>query len=278
MCRRGSRCSAAARESLQKAARAFEQEQTPENTQALREARKQYAGTAEGIRKLREQNRHDLADKYSRERKQMLANLKEEDARFRKFSASLKDVDEEWLGDRNLRPDLKNPVVRKAFTLAVLAHKDVRRKSGEPYINHPLRTAKHLERLGYGVDVIATAVLHDAVEDSDLTLDDLRRHGFSERIVAAVDSVTKRPGEEYGQAVLRASQNPIGQLVKLADNLDNSSEEQLKPFSEEKRAKQIRKYSPARGVLIRAIYGMGTYTREAAVDGVILRPNVPSAA
>jgi (p)ppGpp synthase/HD superfamily hydrolase len=65
------------------------------------------------------------------------------------------------------------------------------------------------------------AILHDVVEDSDITLQDLRREGFSEEIVTAVDCLTKREGEPYAQLIARAKVNPTAKAVKLADLRDN---------------------------------------------------------
>lgn len=166
-----------------------------------------------------------------------------------KFSEEYGD---RWLGDYDV--DLNHPVVAKAFLVAIKAHKGVERISGEPYINHPLRCAQRLQRAGFNHEVVAVAVLHDAVEDSDLTLDDLRNMGFNERIVSGVDSVTKREGESYPDAVLRASQHPLGRLVKLADNLDNSSEEQLAPLEPARQIRARAKYEGARAVLLKSIF------------------------
>jgi hypothetical protein len=167
----------------------------------------------------------------------------------------LDGMDPQWLGDEKYRPDVSHPMVAMAYTIAVKAHAGTSRKSGEPYLNHPLRVAKKIQDAGFPPEVVAIALMHDAVEDSDLTLADLRAFGFSPRIVSGIDSVTKRGGETYPEAVARASAHPDGRLVKLSDNLDNSSPEQLLPFSEEKRQKQIRKYEPARVTLLRAITG-----------------------
>lgn len=149
-----------------------------------------------------------------------------------------------WLGELSI--DLSNALVAKAFAIAVKAHQGTDRINGEPYINHPLRVAKRLQDNGFNEEVVIVAILHDAVEDSDLTLGDLRRFGFNERIVSGVDSVTKRAGEGYPDAVSRASKHPIGRLVKLSDNLDNSSESQIQPLSPERQARAIAKYTPAR--------------------------------
>jgi hypothetical protein len=66
------------------------------------------------------------------------------------------------------------------------------------------------------------AVLHDVVEDCGVSLDDLRKEGFSEEVLSAIESVTKVPGESYEDFVDRAAQNPIGRVVKLADLEENS--------------------------------------------------------
>lgn len=160
----------------------------------------------------------------------------------------------EWTGDTDgIGFEINSPLVAKAYAIAVKAHAGVKRKSGEVYLNHPLRVARKLQAAGFNHEVVAVALLHDAVEDSDLTLADLKRYGFSERVVSGVDSVTKREGEDYKDAIQRARQHPIGRLCKLADNLDNSSDEQLAPFTPERQQKQRAKYGPARVVLIRSI-------------------------
>ncbi|MBC9706045.1 MAG: HD domain-containing protein [Enterococcus sp.] len=157
----------------------------------------------------------------------------------------------EWLGDvKGIGLKINSPLVAKSYALAVKYHAGIKRKSGEPYVNHPIRVARRLQEAGYNNEIISVALLHDTVEDSELTLGHLRKLGYNERILAGIDSVTKREGETYPMAIERARRNPLGRLVKLSDNLDNSSEEQLKPFSEEKRAIQRAKYEPARERLI----------------------------
>lgn len=160
----------------------------------------------------------------------------------------------DWVGDvEGIGLLINSPLIAKSYALAVKAHAGVRRSSQEVYLNHPLRVARALQEAGFNHEVIAVALLHDAVEDSDMTLGTLRRHGFSERIISGVDSVTKRDGETYESAIERASAHPIGRLVKLSDNLDNSSDEQLAPFSPQKQEKQRAKYIPARAKLKRSI-------------------------
>ncbi|MDY0024459.1 MAG: HD domain-containing protein, partial [Lentimicrobium sp.] len=82
-------------------------------------------------------------------------------------------------------------LVRKAFNLAVTAHKDMRRKSGEPYIYHPLEVARIVAgEIGLGETSIIGALLHDVVEDTDYTIDDIRRM-FGDKIASIIDGLTK---------------------------------------------------------------------------------------
>ncbi len=105
----------------------------------------------------------------------------------------------------------------RAATVATRAHHGQKRKDGTPYIAHPVRVAIRCEdRLAKVV-----ALLHDVIEDCDVTLMDLREAGFTEDVIAAVDSVTKRAGETYMKFVERARDNEIGKQVKIADIADN---------------------------------------------------------
>ena len=89
-----------------------------------------------------------------------------------------------------LKPGDKN-LVRIAFEMAAEAHKTMRRKSGEPYILHPIAVAKIcVEEIGLGVRSTICALLHDTVEDTDVTLDDIKRE-FGEEISKIVDGLTK---------------------------------------------------------------------------------------
>ncbi len=108
--------------------------------------------------------------------------------------------------------------INDAIIFASAAHEGQLDKAGEPYILHPLRV---MLKLTTDEERIA-AVLHDAVEDCEwVTLDFLRAKGFSESVIEAIDSVTKRDGEDYDSFVQRAAANPIGRRVKLADLEDN---------------------------------------------------------
>ena len=104
-----------------------------------------------------------------------------------------------------------------AIALAVEAHRGQREKAGQPYILHVLRVMFRLD----GEAERIVAVLHDVVEDTGRTFDDLRRLGYPDEVLAALECVTKREGESYDQFVARAASNPIARRVKLADLEDN---------------------------------------------------------
>ena len=110
----------------------------------------------------------------------------------------------------------------RAIEIAVSAHKDQVDKGGNPYILHPLRVMMSLETNEERI----VGVLHDVIEDSDWTPEDLAKEGFSDEIIEAVNSVTKTGSEHgteegYFRFVERAKQNPIGANVKIADLRDN---------------------------------------------------------
>lgn len=132
-----------------------------------------------------------------------------------------------------------------ALILAADKHRGQRDKAGAPYILHPLRV---MHSLGFDAttEERIAAALHDVVEDSDVTLDELRRRGFSEAVVRAVDSLTKRPEEEqdYFAAIRRAGADPIGRKVKIADLTDNLDLSRMKSPSERDHAR-IERYRKA---------------------------------
>jgi hypothetical protein len=111
--------------------------------------------------------------------------------------------------------------LEKAIAIAAEAHAGQIDKAGQPYILHPLRVMLLLTALEDRV----VGVLHDVVEDGGeaCSLDRLREEGFSETILAAIDSITKRPEEEddYDAFIRRAAKHPVGRRVKLADLEDN---------------------------------------------------------
>lgn len=108
--------------------------------------------------------------------------------------------------------------LERAIVIAATAHAGQVDKGGAPYILHPLKVMLRMSSLEERI----VAVLHDVVEDCGISLEDLRKEGFSEAVLSAIESVTKVPGESYEDFVERAAQNPIGRVVKLADLEENS--------------------------------------------------------
>ena len=108
--------------------------------------------------------------------------------------------------------------LERAIAIAATAHAGQVDKGGAPYILHPLKVMLRMSSLEERI----VAVLHDVVEDCGISLEDLRKEGFSEEVLSAIESVTKVPGESYEDFVERAAQNPIGRVVKLADLEENS--------------------------------------------------------
>lgn len=105
------------------------------------------------------------------------------------------------------------PTLERAIELAVAAHRGQTDKAGRPYILHPLWLMQQFEDM----DAMMVAVLHDAVEDSSLTLAALSAEGFDPAIVEAVDAMTNRESESYDDYISRVQANPIALRVKLAD-------------------------------------------------------------
>lgn len=134
------------------------------------------------------------------------------------------------------------PDLERAIALAVKEHANQTDKAGEPYILHPLRVMFSLN----SEDERIVAVLHDVVEDSELTFGDLRSSGFSETVIKALKAVTKLPEEEgtdegYQAFVERAGKNSIGRKVKMADLRDNLDVRRLEKISE-KDTRRMNKY------------------------------------
>lgn len=129
-------------------------------------------------------------------------------------------------------------LVEKAIGIAVTAHRGQRDKSGAPYILHPLRLMSRMETDAERI----VAVLHDVIEDTNVTADDLRREGFTEEVLDALACVTKTHEEEsYAAFIRRAAANPIARRVKLADLEDNLDARRLGEVTD-KDAKRMTKY------------------------------------
>ena len=134
--------------------------------------------------------------------------------------------------------------LERAIAIAATAHEGQVDKGGSPYILHPLKVMLRVNTLEERI----VAVLHDVVEDCGVSLDDLRKEGFSEAVLMAIESVTKVPGESYETFVERAAQNPIGRVVKLADLEENSDLTRIAQPSWED-LERVEKYRRAIGVL-----------------------------
>ncbi|MCK6617834.1 MAG: RelA/SpoT family protein [Cyclobacteriaceae bacterium] len=135
---------------------------------------------------------------------------------------------------RKAKPVLKEGdarLIKKAFTMALEAHKEMRRKSGEPYIFHPLAVAQIcVEEIGLGTTSIISALLHDVVEDTDLELTDIERM-FGKKVARIIDGLTKVSGvfeygtsqqaENFRKMLFTLSEDVRVILIKLADRLHN---------------------------------------------------------
>ncbi|GGG61312.1 HD domain-containing protein [Paenibacillus radicis (ex Gao et al. 2016)] len=130
--------------------------------------------------------------------------------------------------------------IETAISIALQAHKGQTDKGGMPYILHPLAV---MNRVSAMEEKIA-AVLHDVVEDSDVTLEQLRQLGFSAEIVEAVQGLTKQEGESYDAFVARAAANPISKRVKIADIQENMDLSRIKEPSAED-LQRLEKYRAA---------------------------------
>lgn len=107
--------------------------------------------------------------------------------------------------------------VVSALELATAAHHGQVDKAGVDYINHPIKVAESLNT----EEEQTVALLHDVVEDTEITLDDLRGRGFSDSVVKAVDCLTRRRGEPRDAYLQRIAGNPLAVVVKLADLTHN---------------------------------------------------------
>ena len=135
--------------------------------------------------------------------------------------------------------------LEKAIRIAAQAHEGQRDKAGAPYILHPLRV---MMKMATEAEQI-TAVLHDVVEDTDWTMEGLQDEGFHGEILAALDCLTRRDSEEYGDFIKRVKLNPLAVKVKIADFEDNMDGSRLKEVTEAD-ATRFEKYKLALRILV----------------------------
>ncbi len=174
----------------------------------------------------------------------------------------------------------QNKLIRKAFDIALDAHKDQRRKSGEPYIYHPIAVAKIVaEEIGLGATSIACALLHDVIEDSEYNYDDLKKI-FGEKIADIVNGLTKISimnhqnisiqSENYRKLLLTLSQDFRVILIKIADRLHNMRTlESMAPDKQKKIASEtVYIYAPL-------AHRLGLYNLKSELEDLSLKYNNP---
>jgi len=167
-------------------------------------------------------------------------------------------------------------LLRTAFEMAAEAHKTMRRKSGEPYILHPLAVAKIcVEEIGLGIRSTICALLHDTVEDTDVTLEDVQRE-FGPEIVKIVDGLTKissvmdantsQQAENFKKILLTLTDDPRVILIKLADRLHN-----MRTMDSMKREKQLKISSETVYVYAPLAHRMGLYNIKTEMEDLAMK-------
>jgi len=171
-------------------------------------------------------------------------------------------------GDRRL--------LRLAFEMAAEAHKTMRRKSGEPYILHPLAVAKIcVEEIGLGVRSCICALLHDTVEDTDVTIEDVRNE-FGPEIAKIVDGLTKisnvidvnasAQAENFKKILFTLTDDPRVILIKLADRLHN-----MRTMDSMKREKQLKISSETVFIFAPLAHRMGLYSIKTELEDLAMK-------
>ncbi|MEZ4791446.1 MAG: bifunctional (p)ppGpp synthetase/guanosine-3',5'-bis(diphosphate) 3'-pyrophosphohydrolase [Flavobacteriales bacterium] len=181
---------------------------------------------------------------------------------------------------RGERSTEDNRMIRKAFNIAVEAHKDQRRKSGEPYIYHPIAVARICaEEIGLGTTSVVAALMHDTVEDTDLTLDDVRDL-FGPTVATIIDGLTKISGMQFGTDSIQAenfrkvlmtlAQDVRVILVKLADRLHN-----MRTLDSMARDKQLKIASETLFLYAPLAHRLGLYNIKSELEDLALKFKEP---
>ncbi len=180
---------------------------------------------------------------------------------------------------RRAKPFLKDndaKIIKKAFNTSMDAHKDMRRKSGEPYIYHPLAVAQiAVEEIGLGTTSIVSALLHDVVEDTDATIEDMERE-FGPKVATIIDGLTKISGvfeygtsqqaENFRKMLLTLSEDVRVILIKLADRLHN-----MRTLESMPREKQLRTASETIYLYAPLAHRLGLYAIKSELEDLNLR-------
>jgi GTP diphosphokinase / guanosine-3',5'-bis(diphosphate) 3'-diphosphatase len=186
---------------------------------------------------------------------------------------------------KSLRPKLKKgdkELVRQAFEMAAEAHKTMRRKSGEPYIIHPIAVAMIcVEEIGLGVRSTICALLHDTVEDTDISLEDVEREFGIEiakivdgltKISSVIDTNTSQQAENFKKILLTLTDDPRVILIKLADRLHN-----MRTLDSMKREKQLKIASETVWVYAPLAHRMGLYNIKTELEDLSMKYLEPDA-
>jgi len=180
---------------------------------------------------------------------------------------------------RVLKPKLKpgdKELLRRSFEMSVDAHKTMRRKSGEPYIFHPLAVSRIcVEEIGLGVRSTICSLLHDTVEDTDVTLEDVERE-FGSEIARIIDGLTKisnvvdnnssQQAENFKKILLTLTDDPRVILIKLADRLHN-----MRTLDSMKREKQLKVSSETVYVYAPLAHRMGLYSVKTEMEDLAMK-------
>lgn len=180
----------------------------------------------------------------------------------------------------NVRTKKDKERVRKAFNVAMEAHKDMRRKSGEPYIYHPIEVATIVaSEIGLGTTSIICALLHDTVEDTDINLDDIGRI-FGDKEKAIIDGLTKISGvvghnvslqaENFRKILLTLSDDVRVILIKLADRLHN-----MRTLDVMRRDKQLKIASETLFLFAPLAHRLGLYSIKMELEDLALKYTEP---
>ena len=167
-------------------------------------------------------------------------------------------------------------LIKKAFNVSLEAHRDMRRKSGEPYIYHPLEVALVcVEEIGLGTTSIISALLHDVVEDTDWELEDIERE-FGSKVMTIIDGLTKISGVfEYGSSqqaenfrkmLLTLSDDVRVILIKLADRLNN-----MRTLASMPRHKQLKIASETMYLYAPLAHRLGLYSIKSELEDLYLK-------
>ncbi|HRH67081.1 MAG TPA: bifunctional (p)ppGpp synthetase/guanosine-3',5'-bis(diphosphate) 3'-pyrophosphohydrolase [Bacteroidia bacterium] len=184
---------------------------------------------------------------------------------------------------RALRPSLgkgDKKMIRLAFDMALEAHKDMRRKTGEPYILHPLAVAQICaEEIGLGPLAIVCALLHDTVEDTHMTLENIKS-SFGEKAASIVDGLTKISGvfdkgtslqaENFRKMLLTLSDDVRVILIKLADRLHN-----MRTLDSMKREKQLKIASETAYLYAPLAHRLGLYSIKTELEDLAMKYTEP---